>query len=77
MAQGEHVFAPTSIANQQDSETRRKWEMSIAAFRARQRKACTRPADEELMAAIEEYATYLTPIIDRTGAAPTGASPWA
>lgn len=35
MTQGEHVFAPTPIANQQDPETQRKWEVSVAAFRAR------------------------------------------
>ncbi|MCW8101653.1 TniQ family protein [Streptomyces tauricus] len=76
MTQGEHVFAPTPIANQQDPETQRKWEVSVAAFWARQRHSVRRPTDNQLMALLEEYAAYLTPIIDRTGSAPTETSPW-
>ncbi|QJS12041.1 TniQ family protein [Streptomyces argyrophyllae] len=76
MTQGEHVLAPTPICNQQDPETQRKWRMSVDAVWSRILHRTTRPTDDQLITALEEYAAYLNPIIDRGETPPIDANPW-
>lgn len=76
MTQGEHVFAPTPICDQQDPETQRKWRNSVDSVWARLRQGAARPTDTQMIAALEEYAAYLTPIVDRGVSPSPDASPW-
>lgn len=76
MTQAEHVFAPTPICDQQDPETQRKWRNSVDAVWARIRHGNTRPTDTQMITVLEEYAAYLTPIIDRGQTPSSEASPW-
>ncbi|MGW1711020.1 hypothetical protein ACWCP8_37575 [Streptomyces sp. NPDC002206] len=76
LTQGEHVFAPTPIGDQQDPRTQKKWRMSVDAVWARIRHRTTRPTDDQLIAALEEYAAYLIPTIDRGEAPSINDSPW-
>ncbi|MEU8716311.1 TniQ family protein [Streptomyces sp. NPDC048663] len=76
VTQGEHVFAPTPICDQQDPQTQKKWRMSVDAVWARMRHRTTRPTDTQLITALNEYAAYLIPIIDRGEIPAIDASPW-
>lgn len=76
VTQGEHVFAPTPICDQQDPQTQKKWRMSVDAVWARMRHRTTRPTDAQLITALNEYAAYLIPIIDRGETPAIDASPW-
>ncbi|MFF2381831.1 TniQ family protein [Streptomyces sp. NPDC058108] len=76
LTQGEHVFAPTPICDQQDPQTQRKWRMSVDAVWARIRHRTTRPTDDQLIDALKECAAYLTPIIDRGEVPSNDDSPW-
>ncbi|MFD0223239.1 TniQ family protein [Streptomyces hirsutus] len=76
MTQGEHVFAPTPICDQQDPETQRKWRNSVDTVWARMRHGTTRPTDTQMITALEEYAAYLAPIVDRGETPSIAASPW-
>ncbi|MER5912267.1 hypothetical protein ABT124_17665 [Streptomyces sp. NPDC001982] len=76
LTQGEHVFAPTPICDQQDPQTQRKWRMSVDAVWARIRHRTTRPTDDQLIDALAEYAAYLSPIIDRGEVPSNDDSPW-
>ncbi|MDJ0345795.1 TniQ family protein [Streptomyces sp. H10-C2] len=76
ITQGEHIFAPTPICDQQDPETQRKWRMSVDAVWARMQHRTTRPTDTQMITALEEYAAYLLPIVDRGDTPLLDASPW-
>ncbi|MFC1400063.1 MULTISPECIES: TniQ family protein [Streptacidiphilus] len=76
VTQGEHVFAPTPIGDQQDPETQRQWRMGTDAVWSRIQRRITRPTDNQLITALDEYAAYLIPIIDRGTTPPIDASPW-
>ncbi|WP_327720292.1 hypothetical protein OG381_36805 [Streptomyces sp. NBC_00490] len=56
VTQSEHFFAPTPICDQQDPQTQKKWQMSVAAVWARMRHGATRPTDNMLITALHEYA---------------------
>ncbi|MFJ3795280.1 TniQ family protein [Streptomyces sp. NPDC090088] len=76
VTQSEHVLAPTPISDEQDLQTQKKWRMSVDAVWARIRHRTTRPTDDQLITALNEYAAYLTPIIDRGETPSSDASPW-
>ncbi|MGW2104192.1 hypothetical protein ACWCPX_42350 [Streptomyces olivaceoviridis] len=76
MTQSEHFFAPTPICDQKDSQTQKKWRMSVDAVWARIRHRTTRPTDNMLITALQEYAAYLIPIINRGETPSNDASPW-
>ncbi|MFC9629059.1 TniQ family protein [Streptomyces mirabilis] len=76
VTQGEHVFAPTPICDQQDPKTQKKWRMSVDAVWARIQHRTQRPTDDQLITALKDYAAYLIPILDRGGIPSIEASPW-
>lgn len=76
LTQGEHVYAPHPIRDQQPRDTHALWQMSDSAFWARIQHKTTGVTDNHWLTQLCSYAAFLAPIIDKYGAVPPGISPW-